>query len=190
MGSRTDGELLDAADSDPAAFEAFVIRHHARLHRYAARRLGAEDAEEVVNDVFATAYVKRARFDRERADAAPWLFGIATNLIRRHARRESKALAAYARGGVDPIAPEAGGAGGVDPSLARALAGLRPRYRDVLFLHAVAELSHDEIAQALDVPVGTVKGWLHRARADAQRALARLDDPPIPSRDVAAEGVD
>lgn len=56
-------------------------------------------------------------------------------------------------------------------AVAAALAALRQEHRDVLFLHAVCDLSHGEIAEALGVPVGTVKGWLHRARETAAREL-------------------
>ena len=49
---------------------------------------------------------------------------------------------------------------------------MRPRERDALLLYAIADLSYGEIATALDVPVGTVRTWLHRARETGQRALA------------------
>jgi RNA polymerase sigma factor (sigma-70 family) len=49
---------------------------------------------------------------------------------------------------------------------------MRPRERDALLLYALCDLSYDEIAVALDVPVGTVRTWLHRARRTAQRVLA------------------
>jgi RNA polymerase sigma-70 factor (ECF subfamily) len=49
---------------------------------------------------------------------------------------------------------------------------MRPRERDALLLYAICDLSYDEIALALDVPVGTVRTWLHRARRTAQRVLA------------------
>lgn len=53
-----------------------------------------------------------------------------------------------------------------------ALAAMRPRERDALLLYALADLSYEEIAFALDVPVGTVRTWLHRARLTARRVLA------------------
>jgi len=49
---------------------------------------------------------------------------------------------------------------------------MNPRERDALLLYALAELSYEEIATALDVPVGTVATWLHRARETARRELA------------------
>jgi RNA polymerase sigma-70 factor (ECF subfamily) len=60
----------------------------------------------------------------------------------------------------------------LDAQLARALAAMRSRERDALLLYALADLSYEEIAAALAVPVGTVRTWLHRARLIAQRELA------------------
>lgn len=176
MNVRTDAELIAASRSTPQAFGDIVHRHHVRVHRYVARRLGAALAEEVVNDVFATAFTKRRRYNTAHADAAPWLLGIATNLIHRHFAAERIALRRYSTERVDPVAPEiAPTHTGFDPQLAGVLSTMRKQHRDVLFLFAVAELSLDEIAVALDVPVGTVKSWLSRARTYASDRLAPAD---------------
>jgi RNA polymerase sigma-70 factor (ECF subfamily) len=181
MGTPTDAALIAEARTTPAAFEAVVHRHHLAVHRYVARRLGPTDAEDVVSEVFATAYAARARYDGTRADARPWLFGIATNLVRRHHRKEAEILAAYARSGTDPVAPEAPVRDpALSKALAAALAGMRKEHRDVLLLHAIVDLSHEEIGVALGVPVGTVKGWLHRARTVAARELAARGVLPVP----------
>jgi RNA polymerase sigma factor (sigma-70 family) len=171
MSQPTDAELLASCDAQPRAFAVLVERHHHVLHRYAARRLGAVEADDVVAETFLTAYRRRRDFDPGRADARPWLFGIATNLVRRRARREARMLRAFARTGIDPLASPAEH-DGTGAAVAAALAALRKEHRDVLFLHAVCDLSHDEIAEALRVPVGTVKGWLYRARETAARELA------------------
>lgn len=178
MTTPSDAQVLRDSQTDPAAFAPLVLRHHAAVHRYVARRLGPADAEDIASEVFATAYASRAKYDLSHPDARPWLLGIATNLIRRHAKREAKALRAFAASGVDPVAPEVPAA---DAALSAALVGalgtMRPEHRDVLFLSAVAELTHAEIALALGVPVGTVKAWLHRARESAARELAARGVP-------------
>lgn len=171
MRESTDAELLASCEAQPRTFATLVERHHDVLHRYAAKRLGAAEADDIVAETFLTAYRRRRDFDSNRPDARPWLFGIATNLVRRRARREARMLRAFARTGIDPLAsrqePDTDGA-----AVAAALAALRQEHRDVLFLHAVCDLSHGEIAEALRVPVGTVKGWLYRARETAARELA------------------
>ena len=157
----TDAQLLMEARDTPAAFEEIVARHLHTVHRYVARRLGPTSAEDVVSEVFATAYAIRARYDTSRSSALPWLYGIATNLIRRRHSHEAKLLRAYALSGVHPELPDAPHHDDdLGPALAGALAAMRREHRDVLLLHALAELTYDEIAVALDVPVGTVRGWL------------------------------
>ena len=178
MSPPTDATLLATCGERPEAFATLVERHHATLFRYVARRIGAADAEDVIAETFAAAYRARDAYDPARADARPWLFGIATNQLRRRGRDEAQRLAAFARTGVDPVAPGAVPARDLEGSeVARALAALRPEHRDVLFLHAVAGLSYDEIAVALAVPVGTVKGWLSRARERARGELAGARQP-------------
>ncbi len=75
----------------------------------------------------------------------------------------------------------------LDARLAGALAAMRPHERDALLLYALADLSYEEIALALDVPLGTVRTWLHRARATAQRELAA---PDVDGSPLAMTGVD
>ncbi len=191
MNARTDAELLVAARETPAAFEHIVVRHHAAIHRYVARRLGAALAEDLVSDVFATAFAIRSRYDDTQASARPWLFGIATNLIRRQSKKERAALRRYTAERADPVAPGATDADrGFDPVLAGVLAGMRREHRDVLFLFAVANLSLDEIALAMDAPLGTVKSWLHRARESAARGLAAHGAPSTPPVLPRPEGIE
>lgn len=173
MISRSDSEALRDAQSDPAAFTPLVLRHHAVVHRYVARRLGPGEADDIASEVFATAFASLSRYDHSYPDARPWLLGIATNLMRRHAKREARMLRSFAASGVDPLAPEAPPAdAALSAALAGALAAMRPKHRDALFLSAVGELTNAEIAAALGVSVGTVKSWLHRARQSAGKELA------------------
>jgi RNA polymerase sigma-70 factor (ECF subfamily) len=160
------------------------------LYGYLRRRLGAAAAEDVAAESFAVAYANWGRFDQTRP-LRPWLYGIAANVTRRSWRNERRMLRAYARTGVDPVVVEDDSiVGRIDATsqgrkLAAALAGLGPLDREVLLLHAWAELSDAEIAVALDVPVGTVKSKLHRARqrlrnqigADEQTSLTTLNRP-------------
>lgn len=174
----TDAQALLASRIEPQAFAALVHRHHTSLHRYLARRVGADLADDLLADVFAAAFAQRDRYDESRTDAAPWLFGIATNVVRRHRRTEVRRLRAYARTGRDPALPSGGDeldgrldAIGQGRALAGALASLPRRHRDALLLHALGDLPVAEVAQALDVPLGTAKAWLARGRARARAHL-------------------
>ena len=107
-----------------------------------------------------------------------WLYGIATNLLRRHRRTEVRGLRALARTGHDPytldIADSAVArvdATALNRRLAAVLAALPARQRDVLLLYAVAEFDYAEIAASLGIPPGSVRSALHRARAKVRAAI-------------------
>jgi RNA polymerase sigma-70 factor (ECF subfamily) len=179
----TDAQLLAQAASDPAAFEIVFVRHVSPVHRYLARRVEPGVVEDLVAETFAAAFDRRGRYRREYPDARPWLLGIATNLVRHHWRSERARLAAYARvgpeeaiDGADALAVGRADARSVRNELVAALSRLHRGDRDALLLMVWAELSYDEIAQALEIPVGTVRSRINRAR----RLLRELLDNVAP----------
>jgi RNA polymerase sigma-70 factor (ECF subfamily) len=145
--------------------------------------VGEQVAEDVVAETFLVAYERRDRYDAGRGEVLPWLYGIATNLLRRHRRTEIRALRALARGdggsraaeGPARRATERVDAERAVARLSAVLAKLPRRQRDVLMLYAVAELEYAEIAAALEIPLGSVQSALHRARAKVRAALAEGD---------------
>ena len=172
----SDVDCLARSLSEPKEFEPIFDRHFRAVHTYLHRRAGRDLADELAAETFALAFERRASC--RGTSALPWLYGIATNLLRRSRRTERRQLRAYGRSGVDSWAAyEDDPTASVDGSsigarLAHALAAMRPRERDALLLYALADLSYEEIAFALDVPVGTVRTWLHRAREVGRRELA------------------
>ncbi|OZV77650.1 hypothetical protein CA850_21990 [Micromonospora echinospora] len=165
------------AGADPADLAGMFERYARDLLRYCTRRVGEQLAEDVVAETFLIAYERRDRYDRARGELLPWLYGIATNLLRRHRRTEIRALRLAARAGPEVEGPLRRTAERVDAEravarLSAVLAGLPRRQRDVLFLYAVAELEYAEIATALDIPLGSVQSALHRARSKVRAALA------------------
>lgn len=178
----SDADHLARSLREPAAFRLIFDRHFDAVHRYVHRRVGRDLADELAAETFALAFAQREHC-RASGSVLPWLYGIATNVLHRHRRAERRQLRAYSRTRVDTwVAYEDEAAARIDSSaldarLAGALAAMRPGERDALLLYALADLSYDEIALALDVPVGTVRTWLHRARATAQRELAEVDVP-------------
>jgi RNA polymerase sigma-70 factor, ECF subfamily len=175
----SDADCLARSLNEPKAFEVLFDRHFGAVHKYLHRRAGRDLADELAAETFALAFERRATC-RASDSVLPWLYGIATNLLRRRRRVERRQLDAYARSGVNDWVAHDDEAARVDGSshgaqLARALAAMKPRERDALLLYAVADLSYEEIAWALEVPVGTVATWLHRAREAARRELATAD---------------
>jgi RNA polymerase sigma factor (sigma-70 family) len=178
----SDSDAIRLSLENPEEFALLFRRHAAGLYRYAARRLGAHVAEDVVADLFLHAFRQRHLYEADRKDARPWLYGIATNVISRHRRTEIRLLRKHERTGVDLVTEGFAersdarlGAEAVRRQLAAALAGLRPGYRDALLLVAWGELTYEEVAAALCVPVGTVRSRISRARRDMKAALGGSD---------------
>jgi RNA polymerase sigma-70 factor (ECF subfamily) len=174
----TDAELIARSVNDPRSFMPLVQRHHRILFGYLARRVGPTIAEDVTSETFTRAFAMRHRYDTTRADARPWLFGIATNLLRTHARSEVRQLRAYARHGVhdrdhlDDAAIDARlDASAQGQALAQALEQLKPADRETLLMYALGDMSYEDIGAALDIPVGTVRSRLNRARRIVQDQL-------------------
>jgi RNA polymerase sigma-70 factor (ECF subfamily) len=155
-------------------FDAYFVE----IHRYAAKRLGPDAAADVAAQTFLEAFRQRRRYDPERAGVRTWLYGIATKVVGRHQRAETRALRARARLGPGRHAEEHTervdsrvSAEGLRGELAGAIAALPRGQRDVLLLVALADLSHDEVAAALGISYGTVGSRLNRARTTLRKAL-------------------
>jgi RNA polymerase sigma-70 factor (ECF subfamily) len=153
-------------------------RHYPAILRYLRRRIGPDLADDLAAETFTLAFRRRHQYRGEHPDAAAWLYGIAANLLRQHARAEVRRLRAYARVVPDPSGPDIGDgvaeridAAAAGRRAARAVADLPANQREVLLLYAWAELDYVGIARALGVPEGTVRSRLHRARRRLRRQL-------------------
>lgn len=184
-GCRVSGpdDRPDLSGPDPSrAFGHLFDRHARPLHRYLARRVG-DLADDLVGETFLVALQTRAAYRPERGTARSWLYGIATNLLRRHIRQEVRGLHAAARA----AGSTAGGedhenrvAAQVDAEartrlLADALAELDAGDRDVLLLTSWAGLDTNEVAEALGIPPGTVRSRLHRVRRRLRAHASNTD---------------
>lgn len=176
-----DATLIAESLADPERFALVFDRHADDIHRYVSRRLGPDLADDVVSDTFLTAFRKRAAYDPSRADARPWLYGIASRLIRAHRRAETRRTRLLSRPPDVPDEPfdERSAArvtsAQLQPRLAKVLTGLSAADRDLLLLVAWADLTYEECAAALGLPLGTVRSRLHRVRAKIRRAFGGVD---------------
>jgi RNA polymerase sigma factor (sigma-70 family) len=188
-GGEDDAAVMARSLGDPEHFETIYDRHAAAIHRYAARRVGTATADDVAAEVFLLAFRMRARYDPAAPSALPWLYGIATNVLHRHRRKEKAQYRAWARTGADPTA--AGdhaesvvlqvAASERARQLSGALARLTQKERDVVLLTAWGELSYEQVAEALRIPVGTVRSRLNRARGRLRNVLKQLDRSEDPA---------
>jgi RNA polymerase sigma factor (sigma-70 family) len=177
-----DATVIQLSRREPEQFTVLFRRHAPHIQRYVIRRLGSDAADDIVAETFLLAFRQRDRYDPARVDARPWLYGIATNLIGRHRRAEVRLYRALARTGADPVCEpftdrvdDRVSAGQAGQLIAAALAGLPAELRDTLLLAAWSNLSYEQIALALHVPVGTVRSRLSRARTRLRRTLGDAD---------------
>jgi RNA polymerase sigma-70 factor (ECF subfamily) len=163
-----DAELIARSlDGDDDAFVAVVQRHEAAVGAYLVRRVGRQQAEDLLGEVWVAAFGSRASYDRSYPDARPWLFGVAHNTIRRHWRSSPAE---------EPVADVAGMASRWDPwatvdsrmdaesVLRHALTLLRPEQREILTLVAWEDLTVADAGRAIGIPPGTARRCLHEAR--------------------------
>jgi RNA polymerase sigma factor (sigma-70 family) len=182
MADDSDSAVILASLDEPGRFGAIFDRHATIVFRYLVRRVGVDEAESLLGDVFRVAFEKRATYDGERPNARPWLYGIATNLLAHHRRAEARRIGATARllarrpagDDVTDQVVEKLDAEELWPHVAEAVAALPKGERDALLLYVWEELSYDEIAYALGVPVGTVRSRLNRARENLRELRASI----------------
>lgn len=174
---RTDGEIFARSVREPEAFGEIFERHGAAVLAYSRKRIG-QAGEEIAARTFLTAFERRARFDTSYRSARPWLIGIATNLIRHHLREEQDHLGALRRLAEErPVQPDDPtrriDAERLRPMLLGALSELSVNDRETFLMVAVGELTYEETATVLEVPIGTVRSRIHRARTKVRERVQR-----------------
>lgn len=175
--------ILLAQEGEEDAFGEFVRRHASSVHRWMARAVGEQEADDMAQEVFFKAYRGLARF-RGEAPPRAWLASIADNAVKNRYRSRSRfrrifAGSTDARPDLDP--PETG-AGPEDDAragesrrlVAEALRKLEPEFRMPVVLRDLEEWSYEEIAVSLELPVGTVKSRIARGRGQLREILTPL----------------
>ena len=165
---KSDAELITASLGQPEAFGELFDRHAEPLLRFFVRRVGPMEAGGLVGEVFRIAFERRSAYDGRDSSARPWLYGIGSNLLRTRRRTEARGVRARAMLLADPEeyrAPEGLlNARLALPKLADAIDSLPEADRAALLMFALEELGYAEIASALEIPVGTVRSRISRAR--------------------------
>ena len=179
---RPDPAILNvSADSDiirrsieiPSAFAELFERHAKVIGAFAARRIGADAAQDIVSETFLVAFRRRRDFDASSESARPWLLGIASRLIGKHRGKEAAQWRAFeasaggavttSDGAIDEVATRTDAAAALH-RLAPRIAALAARDRDTLLLYAWGDLTYEQVAAAQGIPVGTVRSRLNRVR--------------------------
>jgi RNA polymerase sigma factor (sigma-70 family) len=176
MSSPSDAEVIGRSVGEPEAFGLIYDRHAATLLRFLGRRAGAKVAEGLVGELFRVAFERRKTFDTSRATALPWLYGIGSNLLLKHRRGEARRLRANARLAASHEAGDRRASAALDARVlfrrvADAIETLPDDERAALLLFAWEELPYQSVAEALELPIGTVRSRLNRARAHLRELL-------------------
>ncbi len=183
--STSDAALIAASEFDATSFGVVFDRHVDRIHTFILRRVGPTLAEDLTAETFVRAFEQRARFAPIHESAAPWLYGIATNVVHKAWRAERRQLAAYRRTAVVVVATEDEVGAAEDridaeraaASLVDTLAVLEQGDRDALLLFVWEELSYEDVGAALGIPTGTVASRINRARRQLRAAQEAIGEP-------------
>lgn len=156
------------------AFTELMARNERLIYNLAYRMVGShEDARDATQDAFLSCYKNLASF-RGDAEFSTWLHRIAVNacydLLRR--RRETVSLDEEPTESASAAIPDHADRAVAAVDIQRALLSVPVEFRAVLVMHELQDLPLEEIAETLEIPVGTVKSRLHRGRAALGRALA------------------
>ncbi len=174
-----DADLIERSWRDPEQFAALFDRHAPRIRRYLARRVGLDVSDDLLAETFLAAFAKRRRYNLAYRSATPWLYGIATNLVGQRRREEVRQFRIqqaalpelHEPGHADQVADDVS-ASSLRALLIDAVCALPTGERDALLLIAWEQLTYEEVAAALRIPVGTVRSRLNRARTTLRTALA------------------
>jgi len=191
VDDRTDEQLLeDYRSGDESAFRSLIARHQEALLRFLTRFLGDRAAaEDVFQETFIKVHVSAATFDSSRR-FKPWLFTIAANTARDHRRKEARrptvGYSAPISGGddarpfvdlmaIDVPEPEAR----LDETeqserVQDVIESMPAHLREILLMSYFQRMSYAQVADALEIPLGTVKSRLHSAVAAFGRAWQEL----------------
>jgi len=164
-----------------------VAEHHEAVYRYAYRLTGTvADAEDLTQQVFLTAQGKLGQL-RKTESVRSWLFTILRHRFAKTCRRKKPIAAGSIELNVENIPAEVPDAEAIDRELLqRAVGQLPPLYRAVVTMFYYEDCSYREIAEKLDVPIGTVMSRLARAKAHLRAVLfsaeGTADGRPVPAR--------
>ncbi len=196
MSTGDRGLVARASRGDVEAFRQLVQEHSGLVYRMALRMLGREDAQDVSQEIWVQVWRNMKSF-REESAFSTWLHRITVNTClsfrQRELRRERREVGGETLRLLEPTGEDANPEAAVLSAERReeiqmALQHVREKHRTALVLRHMEDLSYAEIAEVLDVPEGTAKGWAFRGRAAMLIALSQERAPASVEQGDAREG--
>jgi RNA polymerase sigma-70 factor (ECF subfamily) len=165
------GLVERARRGDEQAFSVLFARYQRSIYRYGAYMCGRDAADDVVQDTFLAVLRQTGRQDALHTNTGGYLFGIARHIV-------MKRLAARREGSLDEPGANVGGPASLEPTvfdalvraqtvdaIRAAIASLPPAFREAIVLCELQEMPYADAAAVMQVPIGTVRSRVHRAKA-------------------------
>jgi RNA polymerase sigma-70 factor, ECF subfamily len=180
-----DLQILDRfKKGDPSAFEEIVLKYQDKIYNLCRHMLGnSHDAEDAAQDAFLKAYQALSKFQPE-ASLYTWLYRIATNTCIDYRKKPifESLFGDYGEGEIlvhdrasDTPSPEKlYQSKQIDQALQEGLGRLSPKLRAIIILKEIEELTYEEIADTLEISMGTVKSRIARAREELQKLMKKF----------------
>lgn len=176
--------MVLALDGDSEAFEILFKRYREEVYGLCLQRTGGnrEDASDLVQETFVKVYVNLEKYD-PKFTFGQWIYTIARNTFIDHVRRRREEMSIDCLGkgapSVTPVFDETPDQRIISEQhhvqLERCLDSLPEKYRQMVEMRFLRELSYEEIAHQLNIPIGTVKTQIHRARERLCRLILESD---------------
>jgi RNA polymerase sigma-70 factor (ECF subfamily) len=167
------GTLLGFRQQEPAAQRNLILQTQDQVYRMVLRLVGLQDAEDVCQQVYLQVFRKIGQF-RGGSTFSTWLYRVTVNEAMQHLRRRRTHRLEVLNSDTQDETPDRSRQAEARELLDRALAAIEPELRSIFLLREVEQLSYNEIAAVLGIPMGTVASRLSRARDELQQQLRIL----------------
>lgn len=176
---QSDAVIIRNSITDPNAFEDIFHRHYKTIYNYFSRRVENEVIEELASSVFVKAFEIRNKFDTTKENSLPWLYGISSNILNtsrrtknRYQVREKRAFEFYKQDAISNDQSLLIEDKKLNESISGALENLKKADLEVVLLFIWEQLTYQEIASTLEIPIGTVKSRINRAKNILEKNLS------------------
>jgi RNA polymerase sigma factor (sigma-70 family) len=180
---KSDAELISSSGHDPQAFRQLYDRYAEAIHAFLLRRTSDREAAlDLTAETFAQVWTSRHRFvDQKDGSAAPWLFGVARNVLSR-AARERRMISEASEAlrithGRSSATPDTAWIDGMDADLENALATLPEAQRIAVELRVLSDRPYDEVAEVLDCTPTAARIRVSRGLARMRTSLQPVTSP-------------